>query len=489
MPHHELGQRHLGDLDIGERAGEDVCHGREWCTTQPVRTSAGARPPTAPDSLFAFGCPRRRDRHRVSHPLSTVFGMALAEIPSSERASCSGRRERRSLRDVRAAGHDAVAKLAHAERLRAEAVAQLVEFDAINGHVADGYLTPQRHLIDGAGVAEAEARRIIRLVRFCELHPLVGDQLAAGLITVEHADALCKLATQVNTRELADTLPDLLHAAVGVELSVFCDRIRTWRWRIQPEITDEDLDTLYENRSLTMQPGLFGGMRGNFQLDAAGAAVVADALQTQPDPLDTIEGPRSLRQRQADRLVELAALAGLIDDDMATADSDEEPAGARQQSRPTVDVIIDLPTLLGADFSLDDHRTETGDVDWESIEASFALTGPAPRRVMQQFFCDASWRTLITAGGSIVLDYTHAKPEVNRSQRRAVQRRDRHCQFAGCDRHWSWCDVHHLRSKEDGGWDLFDNLVLLCRRHHTMVHHQGWQLWRHTDGRIRTTTP
>ncbi len=157
--------------------------------------------------------------------------------------------------------------------------------------------------------------------------------------------------------------------------------------------------------------------------------------------------------------------------------------------RPTVDVIIDLPTLLGADFDLDDHRTDDGDVDWESIEASFALTGPAPRRVMQQFFCDASWRTLITAGGSVVLDYTHAKPEINRSQRRAVQRRDRHCQFAGCDRHWTWCDVHHLRAKEDGGWDLFDNLVLLCRRHHTMVHQQGWQLWRDTDGRIQTTTP
>ncbi len=356
--------------------------------------------------------------------------MALAEIPTHERCG------RRSIRDVRAAGLASVAKLAEAERLRAEAISGLVEFEAINGHITEGYLTPQRQLIHAAGLSETEANRMVRLVHFCTAHPSVAGELAEGLITVEHADALCKLAAQVDAGEFADALPDLLGAAVGVELSVFCDRIRTWRWRIQPEITDEDLDAVYENRSLTMQPGLFGGMKGNFQLDAAGAAVVADALQTQPDPLDSIEGPRTLRQRQADRLVELAAMAGLIDNDIATADPEDEPAGARQQTRPTVDVIIDLPTLLGVDFSLDDHRTSDGDVDWESIEASFALTGPAPRRVMQQFFCDASWRTLITSGGSIVLDYTHARPEINRAQRRAVQRRDRHCQFKGCDRHW-----------------------------------------------------
>ena len=409
--------------------------------------------------------------------------MALAEAPS--RGKCG----RRSIRDVRAAGLEAVELLAEAERLRAEAVADLVEFHAIYGHITEGYLTPQRQLIVGARVADSEANRIYRLVRFCEQHPLVADELAASLITVEHADTLMKLAAHVDAGEFADALPDLLGAAVGVELSVFCDRIRTWRWRIQPEVTDEDLDAAYDRRHLTTQDGLFGGIKGNFDLDGAAAVIVKAGLLTPPDPTDRIDGPRTLAQRQADRLVELAALAGLIDDDMATTDPDDDPAGARQQTRPTVDVIIDLPTLLGTDFDLDDHRTDAGDVDWESIEASFALTGHAPRRVMQQFFCDASWRTLITSGGSIVLDYTHAKPEINRSQRRAVQRRDRHCQFAGCDRHWTWCDVHHLRSKEDGGWDLFDNLALLCRRHHTMVHQQGWQLWRDTDGRIQTTTP
>ncbi len=417
--------------------------------------------------------------------------MALAEAPTTRTHG------RRTIGDVYKTGLVSIEKLAEAERLRAEAVAGLVDFHAINGHVTAGYLTPQRQMIDGAGIPAHEANRLQRLIRFCEHHPLIAQQLDQGLITVDHADALMRLAAHVDSNEFAAALPDLLHAAVGVELSVFCDRIRVWQWRVQPDTTDEDLDTFHDNRRLVTQDGLFGSLRGNFEVDAAAAAIIKAGLFTTPDPTNTIEGPRTLAQRQADRLVELAALGAGIDHDMAVADPDDtcrtqgpdEPEGARQLTRPTVDVIIDLPTLLGLDFDLDDHRNADGDVDWESIQASFALTSSTPSRVMQQFFCDASWRTLITAGGSIVLDYTHAKPEVNRAQRRAVQRRDRHCQFAGCDRPWTWCDVHHLRAKEDGGWDLLDNLVLLCRRHHTMVHQQGWQLWRDTDGRIQTTTP
>jgi hypothetical protein len=419
--------------------------------------------------------------------------MTLAEVVRTESVVGS-----RTLRDVHAAGLGAIELLAQAEEIRARALAQLVEFGAVDGHVGEGYLTPQRHLIDGAGVSEHEANRLVRLVRFCQQHPVVAVQLGEGLITVDHAEQLRVLAGHVDSREFAHALRDLLDAALGVELAVFVDRIRVWQWRIQPDVTAEDLDTAFDNRTLSLQPGLFGGLKLQGTLDPAGAAVVADALQTRPDSTDTLDGPRSLAQRQADRLVELAGLANHLDDDAdPTLPNDEEdgevdgvePVGARQLTHPTVDVIVDLPTLLGAEFSLDDHRVDNGDVDWDSIQASFALTGQTPLRVIQQFFCDASWRTLIAGGGSVVLDYTHAKPEINRSQRRAVQRRDKHCQFKGCDRHWSWCDIHHLRSKDDGGWDLLVNLVLLCRRHHTMVHQQGWQLWRDSDGRLHTTTP
>ena len=84
--------------------------------------------------------------------------MALAELSPGETPV------RRTIAEARGAGRNATKKLAEAERLKAEAVAQLVEFDAIDAHTTEGFLTPQRHLIHRAGVIESEANRIQRLV-------------------------------------------------------------------------------------------------------------------------------------------------------------------------------------------------------------------------------------------------------------------------------------------------------------------------------------
>jgi 5-methylcytosine-specific restriction endonuclease McrA len=55
--------------------------------------------------------------------------------------------------------------------------------------------------------------------------------------------------------------------------------------------------------------------------------------------------------------------------------------------------------------------------------------------------------------------------------RRAVLRRDQHrCQAPGC-RHSVFVDVHHIRTREDGGGHELDNLVTLCGAHHRASRH------------------
>ena len=38
------------------------------------------------------------------------------------------------------------------------------------------------------------------------------------------------------------------------------------------------------------------------------------------------------------------------------------------------------------------------------------------------------------------------------------------------------CDAHHLVHWADGGATSLDNLVLLCRAHHTLLHATPWQV-------------
>ena len=74
--------------------------------------------------------------------------------------------------------------------------------------------------------------------------------------------------------------------------------------------------------------------------------------------------------------------------------------------------------------------------------------------------------------------------------RRAVLLRDRKCAWPKCGRPAVYCDVHHLRHKQDGGETTLDNLVLVCQFHHDVcIHRRGWQLTLHPDGTTEARSP
>ena len=59
--------------------------------------------------------------------------------------------------------------------------------------------------------------------------------------------------------------------------------------------------------------------------------------------------------------------------------------------------------------------------------------------------------------------------------RRALAVRDGRCQFPGCERH-RFVDAHHIVHWARGGPTSLDNLVLLCRHHHRLVHEGGYSV-------------
>jgi 5-methylcytosine-specific restriction endonuclease McrA len=94
---------------------------------------------------------------------------------------------------------------------------------------------------------------------------------------------------------------------------------------------------------------------------------------------------------------------------------------------------------------------------------------------------------VIVQGRSEPLDVGRKTAVVPAGLRRAVVARDGGCRFPGCGRPQSWCDTHHVRHWVDGGQTALDNLVLLCRRHHRLVHDRfGVEM---IDGRARFLRP
>jgi hypothetical protein len=90
---------------------------------------------------------------------------------------------------------------------------------------------------------------------------------------------------------------------------------------------------------------------------------------------------------------------------------------------------------------------------------------------------------VVLSGRSQPMDVGRRTPIVPPAMRRAVIVRDRGCRFPGCDRPHSWCDAHHIVHWAHGGPTAVTNLLLLCRRHHRMVHAPGGFRLELLDGR------
>lgn len=386
-------------------------------------------------------------------------------------------------------GREAIAMLVEADWLRAEAVARLVRYDAADMHVVQGFVSPERHLAYRADLSNRDASNMQRVVRFCAKHAMTLTAWQSGRLSFGHVQAL-QLAARGIDALYTEHEAKLLDEVEGRDVDQFTARVRAWRWRVAPDKGEADAEKAFDGRSLTMQQDLFGCSKGQFQLCPVGTETLAAALATRPDSTAGPLEPRSLAQRNADALIDMADCylnGGVPGDGEAENDSTErsdggfspEPTGARMGMGRNVDAVIDIRSLTGDQ-----------NVDPEWIRTEFARTGVVPPTVLEQFMCDASWRGLIMDGPSIALDYTTATPDIAPGLRRAIQRRDRCCQFEGCDRSWMWCDVHHLVPKGRDGPTAERNLALVCRFHHTLIHAKGWQLvWNNDGTKLLTISP
>jgi HNH endonuclease len=88
--------------------------------------------------------------------------------------------------------------------------------------------------------------------------------------------------------------------------------------------------------------------------------------------------------------------------------------------------------------------------------------------------CDCKVIPAVLGSESEPLDIGRISYTVPTAIRRALILRDGGCAFPGCDRPHQWCHAHHIQHWADGGPTELGNLVLLCGRHHRLIHHSAW---------------
>ncbi len=145
------------------------------------------------------------------------------------------------------------------------------------------------------------------------------------------------------------------------------------------------------------------------------------------------------------------------------------------QRRPlTVNVTIDLPTLLGL----------------AENPGQLAGYGPIPASVARELASDAKWKRFITEPQTgNLLDFGRESYEPPQHLKDFLIARDRTCRFPGCRRSALLSDLDHAESWESGGSTSPENIGALCRRHHRLKTHDGWRIQSFRDGSCTWTSP
>jgi len=136
--------------------------------------------------------------------------------------------------------------------------------------------------------------------------------------------------------------------------------------------------------------------------------------------------------------------------------------------RAHVDVVIDLPTLLGL-------------AEGPAGSAEIRGAGPVSADVVRDLLADpnvaVTMRRLVTdpVTGHL-LDYGRRTYEIPDPLRRYLVARDRTCRFPGCNRRAEKCQLDHATAWDDGGQTNPQNLGALCQRHHQLKTHAGWHI-------------
>ncbi len=367
--------------------------------------------------------------------------------------------------------------------LQAEVALCVAEYDR-RGLADDRHaLTTSQWLAHTANMTKAAASSLIRTGRALDHMPTAAELATQGKIT---APAVRKLAAAHDRHPEAYPLHEQVLAEAATYLAPRDLRRAISHWEQQVAYPDAvaEVTSKRRRRRLSINQTWDGMYAVSGELDPETGHVVSTALRArvEMDNLDP-DDPRTHPQKMADALADVCRYS---------LDHDGHPASSAG-TKPHITVEIDYATLAGGPNAGDSPRpdadTGAGPDIGVGIDASVGVDGdvgadvgvsarplpeidglPVDHQTIRKLACDASIVRMVIGPESEVLDVGRTTRTVPSATRRALDRRDRGCTWAGCDAPPQWCDAHHIEHWADGGETNLSNLRLLCRRHHTATH-------------------
>lgn len=318
----------------------------------------------------------------------------------------------------------------------------------------------------GIGVAREKVRVAITLPDL----PKISEAFRRGKVSYSKVRAMTRVATVKNEHVL-------LNVALHGTASHVEKQVQLYRQVKRAEALSVE-NKRHDHRELSWYVDHDGYWRFNGRFTPEQGAVLCKALEAAMDKefaenstngtgtARTANEPESEREaiamRRADAL-ERVAESYLVSPEVSGSGGE----------RYMINLHVDIETLK---------------TDGKHAEARLEDRCNVPAETSRRMACDASvihWHENANGDPLNVGRKTRSIPP---AIRRALHRRDRGCRFPGCTC-TRFVDSHHVRHWADGGETRMNNLLLLCRRHHRLVHEGGFAVRAGRDGQFTFTDP
>jgi hypothetical protein len=322
------------------------------------------------------------------------------------------------------------------------------EFDLRQGWKAYHFNNCAEWLNMKCGIAPGTAREKIRVANALFDLPGTAAAFRKGELSYSKARALTRIATP----DSEDRLLLYAIAATAQQVDDHCRKLRN----VHRDLAQRDAQRLHRERCLSRSLHGDGSMTISVELPRESGELVMKALEmalslSETDGDKAEVGDQTLQQKQADALVALAR--GYLSGD----------EGRRNCTADHYQVIVHV-----------DEKALRGEPDENS-------KSDLPIETVRRLCCDGAVLPVTEDDSGNPLSVGRKHRVVQPALKRALLARDRCCRYPGCT-HEKWLDAHHVVHWADGGDTSLENTLLLCSRHHRLLHEGAFEIKSGPDG-------
>jgi hypothetical protein len=367
----------------------------------------------------------------------------------------------------------------------------VAELDRREGWAAWGAKSCAAWLSWRCGVTPGAAREHVRVARCLAELPRLREAFAAGELSYSKVRAVTRVASAENEADLVE----LARHATGAQLERL---VRSYRG----VLAVEDANRVHEERYLDWSWEDDGSLVLRGRLAAEDGALVVSALEAARAQLRSGRtADVSAETRPGFESAAAGNRDGGVSAETSRAPSAEADAQSERPAASNADALVVMaesllaagpaPLAGGERCQVIVHVDQRALRDASPDGRCELDDGPAlPAETARRLACDAALVTMLERDGR-PLTVGRKTRTIPPALRRALHSRDGGCQFPGCAQR-RFVDAHHIHHWALGGETRLANLVLLCRRHHRLLHEGGYTahrqpgrgvIFRRPDGR------